>query len=509
VWHGLESPFEIEEDELVQNFMQPKKGKKKKGKAEDANASGAQQKKKKKAKKQLTRVLDSKRSNALAIMSSQLPKLPEMRLAMIEMDDKKLGEADLAKILKNLPTKEEIKIIKDKDGPDVHWDKPEKFILMLISIAKLKQRLECWHFALTVPQEAEELLAQTSKFRHACEQLQKGRDLNKIFAAIVAVGNYLNGGTKRGQADGFKIDFLSKISGVKTTDGKSNLLAVVAKLTKDEIPPSEELKKRFDAVLSSGSIPDIEELKRNANRLCGLFKTTKKTIESVKKTTEGNITDKFGDTMDRFVKEKRMLFERLLMQSLKADTSYKLCHGYFGKAMGPEKKLLPSAEFFTYFRGFLSGFVKAIKKEEDKALKESKSNKKKAQNNYLTLKRKKSHRIGQPSVGARDRIAELRGGMRTRRSSTARGSSVSPGSPRRKSSARPSFRRSATATLRRKRKSGTRASGLSPRASGTKLQISPELIKASQERDSTGFGLSVTVSGPDSKTSKARQSANF
>lgn len=44
---------------------------------------------------------------------------------------------------------------------------------------------------------------------------------------ILGVGNYLNGQSIRGGAFGFKLEMLEKISEVKTTDNKKNLLIYV------------------------------------------------------------------------------------------------------------------------------------------------------------------------------------------------------------------------------------------------------------------------------------------
>ena len=37
---------------------------------------------------------------------------------------------------------------------------------------------------------------------------------------ILAVGNFLNGGTNRGQADGFDLESLAKLEGIKDATGK-------------------------------------------------------------------------------------------------------------------------------------------------------------------------------------------------------------------------------------------------------------------------------------------------
>jgi hypothetical protein len=39
--------------------------------------------------------------------------------------------------------------------------------------------------------------------------------VHEILAHVLAVGNYLNGGTMNGQADGFRIELLPRLSGVK------------------------------------------------------------------------------------------------------------------------------------------------------------------------------------------------------------------------------------------------------------------------------------------------------
>lgn len=41
---------------------------------------------------------------------------------------------------------------------------------------------------------------------------------------ILAIGNYLNGGTPRGAAFGFSFDTLNKVIDLKSTDGTINLV---------------------------------------------------------------------------------------------------------------------------------------------------------------------------------------------------------------------------------------------------------------------------------------------
>lgn len=48
--------------------------------------------------------------------------------------------------------------------------------------------------------------------------LMTSESLKQLFAIILAVGNYMNGGNgQRGQADGFGLEILSKLKDVKVT----------------------------------------------------------------------------------------------------------------------------------------------------------------------------------------------------------------------------------------------------------------------------------------------------
>lgn len=49
--------------------------------------------------------------------------------------------------------------------------------------------------------------------------LMTSESLKQLFAIILAVGNYMNGGNgQRGQADGFGLEILSKLKDVKVTN---------------------------------------------------------------------------------------------------------------------------------------------------------------------------------------------------------------------------------------------------------------------------------------------------
>jgi hypothetical protein len=70
----------------------------------------------------------------------------------------------------------------------------------------------------------------------ACEEVQKSKKFRGVLEVVLAVGNYINGGTHRGAAYGFKLDALTKLQDTKSTDNKTNLLQYLATLIAQKHP---------------------------------------------------------------------------------------------------------------------------------------------------------------------------------------------------------------------------------------------------------------------------------
>jgi dishevelled associated activator of morphogenesis len=64
---------------------------------------------------------------------------------------------------------------------------------------------------------------------HACKETRSSKKFQKLLEFILAIGNYMNGSTTRGEAWGFKLDSLPKMLDVKSSvDPKVSLLHFVA-----------------------------------------------------------------------------------------------------------------------------------------------------------------------------------------------------------------------------------------------------------------------------------------
>jgi formin 2 len=175
------------------------------------------------------RVLDPKRHEQLSIMLSKMPKLPAMKQAILALDGTKLTADQVDSLHKNLFTSEEVEFVKGCGIAPAQLQLPEQWILELSTVPQLSARLECWRFSQTFDDLYADVDRPLDLLQRACAQVRKSEALKKTMAAVLAVGNYLNGGTPRGQADGFQMESLSKLARLKDAKGQS-LLEHIAEL---------------------------------------------------------------------------------------------------------------------------------------------------------------------------------------------------------------------------------------------------------------------------------------
>ncbi len=68
------------------------------------------------------------------------------------------------------------------------------------------------------------------------------------------MGNHLNGGTYRGQARGFRLETLLRLTDVKAVDRKTSLLHFVVKELKKTSPEVEFLGKELSLVIKASAL---------------------------------------------------------------------------------------------------------------------------------------------------------------------------------------------------------------------------------------------------------------
>jgi diaphanous protein len=107
---------------------------------------------------------------------------------------------------------------------------------------------------LTFPTKMKDIQSQVQTFDKAIQELRNSKQFSSILELVLAIGNFFNSGSQRGQAYGFKLDSLLRLAETKTTDNKKSLLHYFAHLMetkfsqylnfRDEIPTIPAASKR-------------------------------------------------------------------------------------------------------------------------------------------------------------------------------------------------------------------------------------------------------------------------
>ncbi|SPQ99930.1 unnamed protein product (mitochondrion) [Plasmodiophora brassicae] len=338
------------------------------------------------------RVLSAKRSNAVAIMISQLPEFSVIKTAIIQMDQKALTVDMVDAILGHLPTKEELDEI--KNVPDASkLEKPETYLLVMSSIPHLTERLRCWLFALSFGDQVKTASRPLEEVIEACTTLRSSDNLKQVLAAILSFGNYMNGGTNRGQADAFNLDVLNRLENSKSANSSTNLLQYIAKVCHTARPGVRsllsDLEKSVGAASTNGN---LNELESKVTSLAAAMKKVKADAELVTKCGPG---DKFQSRMADFFDASASDLKALEALRKKAVDAYNGTVSYF--LANKDFDATSSSSFFGTFVTFARRFNGALPQEP-----------KRRRSNTAVRKHAVGEKIGDGNMN--DVIASLRKG---------------------------------------------------------------------------------------------------
>ncbi|XP_072012998.1 FH1/FH2 domain-containing protein 3-like [Amphiura filiformis] len=227
----------------------------------ESRSKDFQQKQKAEAgKKNFITVLDPKRSNAINIGLTVLPQPRTIKQAILTMDTMVINKEGVEKLLTMMPTEEEVSAIQEATtvNPDVPLASAEQFLQMMASISGLKARLSLWLFKADYDSLEEEVAEPLADLKKGMEDLKDCKTFRYILATLLAIGNFLNGA----QAQGFHIDYLSKVPLVKDTVHKQSLLYHAVQNVMEKFQDSTDLFSELGNISRCAKV-DFEQVAEN------------------------------------------------------------------------------------------------------------------------------------------------------------------------------------------------------------------------------------------------------
>ena len=335
IWNIIfENEVKLDIDEVVSHFGIRKK-----------------EQKEKKSVVEVKKFLDSKRTQEVSVIRTKLPEPDVVANALIVFNQSLLNEEQVDGLLKILITKEELETYK-KMGEDGNWDKGEKYIVKINDIPNHKTKLNIWSLISNFEAKLPGMIESLKYMKGACEEIKSNQHFKLILSVILGLGNILNGGTNRGQADGFNLDLLKKLPGTKDNNGNSILNWICAKANR--IDPSFEGFK--------GKFPQLEKAAQFSNKetnqnLVELKKMENQIERFLKDLPNDKFKEKAEENLNNF-KEKTKKFNENYDENLKV---YKNLIKFFGY-----KETDDIAEKNEVFFKMLLDFFKEIDKNMPK-----------------------------------------------------------------------------------------------------------------------------------------------
>ncbi|XP_026752070.2 formin-2-like isoform X2 [Galleria mellonella] len=349
------------------------------------------------------KILDSKRSQNVGILAQSLHvEFSEIENAIYNFDTSVVSLEALQQIYELRASDEELSLIKEhlKNKPDVPLDKPEAFLHDLSGIPNFAERISCFMFQAEFEDAISTTMHKLDNLKHTCEFLMTSESLKKLFAIILTLGNYMNGGNgQRGQADGFGLEILSKLKDVKSKQSNVTLLHFIVRTYMKvrsaggaagewSLPVPEPGDVARAAALDFADV--AAHLITLTQQLTACKKKMKKVIEN---DGQSQMFEESAKRLEVF-REKMTSFMNSAEEKLKAENeNLDDCRNKFiatvkfyqytpkcGKLEDCEPK-----EFFSMWTSFCSDFKDIYKKEEQIAIKEKLKEAKKLQEERKAL----------------------------------------------------------------------------------------------------------------------------
>ncbi|CAH2076213.1 unnamed protein product, partial [Iphiclides podalirius] len=361
-----------------------------------------------KAKIQPAKLLDSKRSQNVGILAQSLHvEFAEIENAIYNFDTSVVSMEALQQIYDLRASDEELMLIRDhlKAKPEIPLDKPEAFLHDLSGIPNFAERISCFMFQAEFEDAVNTTMHKLDNLKNTCEFLITSEPLKQLFAIILTLGNYMNGGNcQRGQADGFGLEILAKLRDVKSKHSQVTLLHFIVRTY---------MRSRGGALAAACALPVPEpgDVARAAavdfadvadglgalrDRLQACREQTKKVIECDARRNEQGCDSPSGDNAKRLevFSEKMNTFLDAAEEKLKSESdNLEECRARFIATMkfyqytpkcGKMEDCEPK-EFFSLWTSFCSDFKDIFKKEEQIAIKEKLKETKKLQEERKSL----------------------------------------------------------------------------------------------------------------------------
>lgn len=199
--------------------------------------------------------LDSKKSLNLNIFLKQFKCSNEEVTGMIQAGDTSKFDVEVLKqLLKLLPEKHEIENLRAFTEDRAKLASADQFYILLLDIPCYQLRVECMMLCEGTAIVLDMVRPKAQLVLTACESLLTSQRLPVFCQLILKIGNFLNYGSHTGDADGFKISTLLKLTETKSQQSRVTLLHHVLEEVEKSHPDLLQLSRDLESPSQAAGI---------------------------------------------------------------------------------------------------------------------------------------------------------------------------------------------------------------------------------------------------------------
>ncbi|XP_064847230.1 inverted formin-2-like isoform X1 [Oncorhynchus masou masou] len=312
--------------------------------------------------------IDAKKNLNLNIFLKQFRCSHKDFVAMIQKGDRSKFDVEVLKQLQKLqPEKHEIENLKSYQGEREKLAGVDQFYLQLLAVPCYALRIECMLLCEEISSVLQMMQPKVKLLDEACESLRVSTRLPSFCMLILDVGNFLNYGSHTGNAEGFKISTLLKLTETKANKSRITLLHHIL----------EEAEQNHDDLLN---LPDDLEICEKAARVnletlqseaSLLIKRLKESEKKVASSSVAAIKEQYLTAIQGSQEACRELEARFAsIDRKKEDLAQYLCE---------DSSRLSLEDLFSTLHSFRGLFIKALKDNQTRREQAIKAEKRKKQ----------------------------------------------------------------------------------------------------------------------------------
>ncbi|PXF47668.1 Formin-like protein 13 [Gracilariopsis chorda] len=314
-------------------------------------------------------VLPHKRKHNVNIILANLKMTTDQIKDVVRVPTyKELEASNLQALLMICPTPEEEQLLNQNQNIIDEVDKTDRFMMELAQLPGLRGKVLCGLSAKTFNEEAIDLIKSMDTYAMIPVEVENSAKLNKMLEIVLALGNFLNSGTGRGGAHGFKLEALAMLSTVKDSRGDT-LLDYLVKIIMQDYPhlyPLDDMPtlQKSEALSLDAIGEDVQAILDSVTNVA----------EQIKQIGDDPSMERFKSEMSAFSEEATKVREEIV--SLRALMMEKLQHmmAHFGErnkaARGRQEDILRMLrEFSADLTAAVARYNERCEREAKKAAK--------------------------------------------------------------------------------------------------------------------------------------------